>query len=550
MAARVQRLALLWIVFGLLAAPGRAQDRPTKGMVWTPPPSLPRAERALRTMHARGVQAVRTPLVRDERLLAVADTLGLQWYQDLPLAYLAAPALADTIDYAREQLNRVLAVAQRHPSARHFGLARLSDTSDPAACSVLQQLAAVVQRQGPPGSQTYYVTPFTTADRCGAAVDQVLLDVRNAARPAQRLQAWQRAHPETPVGLGALGTWVRRDTVRGLRAPHSPEAQARYLERHLGSLLADTLQAPLASVFIYRWRDAADSSSDPYGRPYGVHAADGTPRPAADVVEGFFTSTQTVFAFTAGQQPAAASPWLVVMGWALIGLMALVYYRGPRFQQMVMRYFSAHNFYQESVREGREVLVGSMLVLVAGELAGIAALGAVLGRCFQNAQPVLEAMQALPAPVHAVGAALMDQPALLGLALAGGYGLSLLVWMGGLMGVGRYGTSLSAGQVLMLMGGPRWPLLLVMVTALALSSLAPETGRSLVLWLLASTGGLMLWMTGRTVADFIAVTRVPVVLAVIPVLISPLFTVFWAGGLLIARYDVPVTFIGHLLTRT
>lgn len=505
--------------------------------------------RDLRMMNAQGVDAVRTPPVRDERLLTVADTLGLQLYQDLPLTYLSAQALADTLDHAQEQLNRMLAVAQRHPSARHFGLADRSDTSNPAVCSVLQQLAAVVQRQGPPGSQTYYVTPFATADRCGAVVDQVLLDVRNASRPAGHLAAWQSAFPEGTVGIGALGTWVRRDTVRGLRAAHSPEAQARYLERHLGSLLADTLQAAPTSVFVHRWRDAADRPSDPYGRPCGLHAADGAPRPAVDVVEGFFTGTQTVFAFAAGQRPAAATPWLILMGWAFAGLIAFVYYRGPRFQQMVMRYFLAHNFYQESVREGREVLVGSTLLLVVGELAGVAALGTVLGRCFQNAQPVLGAVQALPAPVQSAVAALMGQPALLGLALAGGYGLSLLLWMGGMMGVGRYGTSLSAGQVLMLVGGPRWPLLLVMIAALALSSMAPEAGRPLVLWLLAGTGGLMLWMTGRTVADFIAVARVPIVLAVILVLVSPLFIALGVGGVLTAQYDVPIAFISHLLTR-
>lgn len=519
-------------------------------MVWTPPPGIPRAERDLRAMHAQGVEAVRTRPIRNERLLAVADTLGLQLYQDLPLAYLSAQMLADTLDHARETLSQMLNLAQRHPSARHFGLANHGDTSDPAACSLLQQLAAVVRSQGPPGSQTYYVTPFTSTDRCGAVVDVVLLDARNAARPAQRLTAWQAAHSDMPVGFGALGTWVRRDSARGLRAPHSPEAQARYLERHLGYLLADTVQAAPASIFVSRWRDADARSGDPYDRPYGLRTADDTPRPAADVVAGFFTGAQTVFAFSAGQRPAASAPWLILMGWGLIGLIGFVYYRGPRFQQMVMRYFWAHNFYQESVREGREVLTLSTLVLVAGELASIAALGTVLGRCFQNAQSVLWALHALPDALQPSVAALMDQPALLGLVLAGGYGVSLLLWMGGMTGVGRYGTSLSAGQALMLVAWPRWPLLLVMGAALTLSSLAPEAGRPLALWLLGSTGGLMLWMTLRTIADFVAVARVPAVLAIVTVLLSPLFVTFWVGLYLVAQHDVPIEFISHLLTRT
>jgi len=118
------------------------------------------------------------------------------------------------------------------------------------------------------------------------------------------------------------------------------------------------------------------------------------------------------------------------------------------------------------------------------------------------------------------------------------------------MGASRYGSSLSVDQALMIVGWPRWLLVLVMVAALTVSSFPPETGRPLVLWVVSGTAGLMLWMTGRTLADFMAVTRTPVALALATVLLSPLFMAFWVGGYLILRHDVPVTFIGHLLTRT
>lgn len=547
---RVRPFILCWITVSLLVGGARAQDRPVAGVVWTPPSSVEQGVEALRAMHDQGVEAVRTPPVRDERLLAEADTLGLQVYQDLPLRLLSAQALDDTLDHARVQLDRMLSVAQRHPSARHFGLGDRVDTSDPATCAALQQLAAVVRSQGPPGSQTYYVTPFTAADRCAPAVDLTLLDALSAERPAQRLAAWQAAHPDARGGLGALGTWVRGDTLRGLRVPHSPERQARYLERHLASLQADTLQRAPAAVFVYRWRDASAPPSDPYGRPYGLHTARDAPRPAADVVAGFFTGTQTVFAFSAGSVPRLLMPWLILMGWGAVGLLAVVYFRSPRLQQMAARYFGAHNFYQESVREGREMLVGSTLAIMGGGLAGLAALGTVLGRCFQDALPVRWALGALPDALQPAAAALMGRPGVLGIIVAAAYGVALLLWMGGLLGVSRSRAALAPRQIFMTVSWPHWPLWAVLVAALAVSSFSPAAGRPLALWLLAGTGGVLVWITGRVLADVAAVARVPAVLALLAGLISPLLLGVWTGLALVAYYDVPVEFINHLLTRT
>ncbi len=537
------------MVVALVAGPTRAQDRPVQGIVWTPPESVERASRDLRAMAADGVQAVRTSLVLDERLIRVADTLGLQWYQDLPLSHLSAEALQDTTSFARIQLDQWLAVAERHPSLRHVGLSYLSDTSDPAACAVLQELHAAVQDRGPPGSRTYYVTPFTAADVCASTVDDVLLDARTMVHPMKRLHVWQAVHPNTPAGLGAVGTWVRADTLRGLLVPHSPERQARYLERHLGHALSDTAQVAPTAVFAYRWRDTP--SADPYARSYGMHTVEGTPRPAADVVAGFYTGRQTVFAFLGGEAPQGAPPWLTLIGWGLIGVLAVVYFRGLRFQSMVARYFGGHNFYQESVREGREVLTGSLVILAGSALVGLVVLTIVTVRSVQDVPAVLWGVNALPASIQDTAAMLLQNNWQAGGVLALGYGLSLALWAGFFVGVGRYTTTpLSGGQALMLVGAPQWPLLLVMVGALTVTSLPPDAARAVVYWLWVATGVVTLWMTGRVLADAMAVMRMPFLLALATLTVSPLFMVGWVALYLIVRHDIPIRFILHLLTRT
>lgn len=549
---RVRRLLFVCMVGLALVAPRPAPSQPVTGVVWTPPEQVERARADLRAMAARGVQAVRTPIVRDERLLRLADSLGLQWYQDLPLAYLDATAAADTLGALRVQLDRLLVTAERHAAVRYIGLAQNVDTSDPAMCAVLRQLAARVAREGPAGMRTYYVTPFAAPnDQCAEAVDLVLLDTRTRPHPAQWLARWQRARPGTPVGIGALGTWVRGDTLGGLAVPHSPEAQARYLERQLGRTVTDTVQTPPAAVFVYRWRDAVEGQSrDGVARPYGLHTSDGRARPAAEVMAGYFTGAQTVFAFRSGTPPAPSAPWLTLLGWALVALLAFAYFREPRLQNMVSRYFGAHNFYQESVREGRDVLVGSTLVVLAGATAGFGALAAVTAQAYQEVPAVHWALRALPDALHASASLFVYYPWRAGSALAAGYVAGVLVWMGGLIGVGRYGRSLTAGQALMLVVWPQWPLWLVLAAALTVPSLTPEGGRAILPWLWGATGGLMLWMAGRITADVSTVARVPGALVAAAALVSPLALAAGTLAVLVGWYDVPVSLVVHLLTRT
>jgi hypothetical protein len=102
----------------------------------------------------------------------------------------------------------------------------------------------------------------------------------------------------------------------------------------------------------------------------------------------------------------------------------------------------------------------------------------------------------------------------------------------------------------MLVGAPQWPFLLVMISALTVSSLSADMARAVVSWLWIVTGAVTLWMTGRILADVMAVMRLPAVLALATLVVSPLFIAAWVGLYLIAWYDIPVRFIMHLLTRT
>jgi hypothetical protein len=206
------------------------------------PDDLETAWEELFQMWEMGIEAVRTGIVRDSLLLVYADTLGIQFFQELPVAHAPAGALVDTLSYMEAVLDSMFVRAAGHPSARHFGLARYADTSTPEACPYFEALAGRVRQQAGPESRVYYAGAFIENDQCAGAVDFVLLDVRNVPSAVGRLRQWTGA---TPVGVAALGSWVD-DGSLGLRTPHSPASQARYLEQQLTRLLAPDGPAPVA----------------------------------------------------------------------------------------------------------------------------------------------------------------------------------------------------------------------------------------------------------------------------------------------------------------
>ncbi|MEX0747040.1 MAG: hypothetical protein WD275_03500, partial [Rhodothermales bacterium] len=209
-----------------------------KGVVWQAPPSFDAAERDLMEMRESGVAAVRTGIIRNHRLLSLADTIGLTLYIDLPIVRMPASRLRDTLNYASALLDTVAGLAQIHSSIQAIGLARYADTSDSTSCAYFDALDRQANEIMPVHVQTYYLTRFLDEDRCSGDVDFVLADMRDMDNPVRRLRTSRKAG--STIGIGALGVWVRPDTVGGLDVPGSLESQARYLENALPILLSDT----------------------------------------------------------------------------------------------------------------------------------------------------------------------------------------------------------------------------------------------------------------------------------------------------------------------
>ncbi|MXX96237.1 MAG: hypothetical protein F4065_10920 [Rhodothermaceae bacterium] len=295
-----------------------SQTMPLKGVVWDAP-EPPTAQDFLK-IHEAGVEAIRLPVITDRNLLHVADTLGLQLFQDLPIRFLPAPALLDTLEYAKNQLSLARQTYHLYRSAHHFGVSTKSDTSSPQACEYFEELAAWA-----PELTLYYTSAFIADDQCSSDVDLVLLDVRKEPDPVTVIKNWSRP---TPVGFSSVGQKVDPDKF-GLYQVHSPQSQARFLENHLPRLLETTAEV----IFVYRWQDAGNTASQ-----WGLIDASGQERPAFDVLRGIYTDAQHIFAFDFGDRPRQAVPWPLILSWTTCLLIALLGLWYDRFLILVYKY--------------------------------------------------------------------------------------------------------------------------------------------------------------------------------------------------------------------
>jgi len=514
---------------------------PLLGVVWEPPDAPGPALQQLTRIHATGATAVRlTALPASDTLFARADSLGLRLFVDLPVAHVSAAALGDALVDARPALDRLRTLARRHASVQYVGLAHHANTTTPAACPVLAEWTDRLH-SAPVALRTYYVTPFSASvDRCAGAVDLPLLDTRGGPDPVERWKSW--AGDTTQVGVGALGTWVRSDSAHGLQVPHSPERQARYLERVFSRVLDAGASAP-AALFVYRWADRADPLSF---RHYGLHEASGAPRPAADVVTGFYTGEQRVFAFPSGTAPASAPHGHILIGWILIAVLAVLYAQSPYVQQTAARYFSAHGFYRDAVRKGRDVgpAINALLLLVA-----TIAFGSIVSLLLRSAGTLPSAehvVAALPPSLRALVVGGLAQPILAGTLVSGGSLVLLLGWMLILVLVARQETSFSFAQGLMLVAWPCWPALVGLIVALVIAT-AP-LGSSFVLGLLIG-GGTIIAITTRVLRDYQSVTRLPAARVMALALPSPLVLLLFGFTVFTLQYDLPLSFLWALLTN-
>lgn len=506
---------------------------PARGMTWDLPGTLRQAEAELTQMHEMGVTAVRTRVIEWNQLLVLADTLGMQFYQELPIEGLTAAALNDTLPYARRVLRAALQRARRHLSTRHFGIARLSDTSTEEAAAYVQTLAELVRQQGPPGSRTYYISEFVESDALDSLVDLVLLDARDEDNPANRLRRWNEAQT-SPAGL-LLGSWIDPDAEPGYRVPGSEEYQARYLENKLRTVLYGNVEP--AVVFVDGWRDATASRlsvrhdwSEPYMRRYGLYG-ENRARPALDVVRGLYTGEQTVFALPPGDEQEDPQGWFVLIGWAVVLLLGGLYALPARLDHILRRFFVSHSFYIELIRRGRAVQMSTSLIVLACLSVCVGIIGTVALELVSPTATFAALFDALPVALQRLMLALVDRPAVGIVLIALLYGLRIVLW--GILLVARSGlrSRLGLAPALMLALAPRWPLILLMIAALV--ALTTSYAPSLILAI------VLLWLVVETVAhnttlvDYAKTLRQPVV----PSLLRGwLISLVVLGGVLAALY--------------
>ncbi len=523
------------------------EAQPVRGVVWTPPGDDAGAMQDLLRMEQIGVQAVRTGLIEDPRLLRLADRLGLQFYQELPVDFLSAQALRDTLEWAGELLQTALERAGGHPSARHFGLARFGDTSSPRACAYFD----VMSELAPPNVQTYYVTAFVENDRCADEVDFVLFDALGAETPSQLLTRRIEELPNTAAGLAAVGAWT--DGRRGgLAEAHSLESQARYLEETLGRLLGygpEPVTADPVALFVYRWRSADDSPALPGrpGRSYALLDEAGNPRPAALVLGGMYTGEQTVFAFPAGESSLPDVPWLTLFGWGVVALLGGGYAGSPRFRRMAPRYFGSHGFYREAIQEGRDVMAGISFVLLGAVSISTGIIVTVQAHILREGM----VLQVLLGGGSLAGlGALLAQPWLMVLVVAGIHAAAALFWGTALGVLSRRRYRLGLTQCLALIVWPRWTFHVLMVAMLVIATLPPSQAVTYMVVVSGIWAACILYAVGRAFVDFARVTRVSPVIAGVAAILNPILLALLVSVFVVMQHADAATFLWHLATRS
>jgi len=527
---------LLVLAALLSCLPLNASAQRLWGVVWAPPESLAEARAELRQIRMVGFEAVRTGALPDA-LLVTTDSLGLTVFADLPYDYPTAVSLGRSLPGAQQTLARLSAQARRHPSLRYVGLSRRPDTSDPATCAVLGKLAQSA-RNG--GLRPYYLTAFVEGDRCAGEVGLVLLSARDEAEPERRLRRWQRAHT-TPVGLGLVGTWVQQNT-QGLRAPHSPEAQARLLEGFFTR--ADTLTVP---IFLYRWRDGTGGTlDDPFRRSYGLVKQNGKARPALGVVRGFLAGTQTAFAFESGRSGTGRGPAPVFYFWGALLCLGITYAAEPRVRTLAPRYFRARSFYRESLRDARDTLALPTLALALTVTIATGVVVASLAEVLREL-PAFELLFALGPPGLArLLAGLVGRPWLLVLFVVILQAAFFAYWSFLFFVLTRRRYFLSLSQALGFIVWPLWTAIPLAGAALAVRTLpgAQATTAALVvggLWL-----ATILWAALRTLLDLAAAARVPFNRVLMLILLHPLVIAGAALAFVVVDAGPRLAFFLHL----
>ena len=517
---------------------------PGKGVAWEIPGDYQEAAQDLLEMKLMGVNMIRTGNLFDAGLLSMADSLGIVFYRELPFFGLNAKSLADSLSVADSLVNLLLEAGKGHRSAGPIGLARNSDTSSAGACEGLKRVRDKIRAAG---GQAYYVTSFIETDACSSNVDFVLLDALDIEQPHTLLERWRSSH-ETPAGFARIGTSVIAGREAGTLIEGSPQFQARFLENVFAGL-KDT-GVPL--VFVHRWKDEIFSQQqipDPYGRNYGLYNRAKDPRPALYVMRGVYLGVQETFVFERGNPPLRPLHWFALVGWLLLSMMAVIYTGSPRFRSTIPRYFFAHGFYRNAVREAREVLpiTSTAILTITGLSIGLIATHVITS--VRDTKLVLHMFAMMDSTMRSSLTLVLDAPFVLAILMGSGALISMALWMGlWIMASGRR-SPLYPSQALMLAVWPRWQVLFILPIAMTFESVG-----NVPLWAVMLLGGTWIgcayWATIRTAFDLYKVARIGPGVALLIWVFNPLIL----GSLIFTGWALfhldQITFLWHLAIRT
>ena len=508
-----------------------SQSQPLKGIVWDAP--APPTPRHLLKMHEAGVEAVRLPWVTDNALLEVADTLGLQLFQDMSLEFLPADVLLDSLEYAKRLVWQATLVSLLHPSAQHFGVSTKSDTSTPRACEYFEQLAEEAS-----GLVLYYTTAFLEQDQCSEHIDLVLVDVRKGYTPSSVLENWAGT---TPIGFASIGQKVDDESF-GLRRKYSPESQARYLENHLPPLLESTVEV----VFVYRWQDFADT-----GPQWGLIDAADEERPAYSVLQGIYTNTQEIFAFDMGSYPRKKPAWSLILAWIVCFLVVILCFWFRRFAEILRRYFLSRALYRETLYRECALLGGASFVFVVAQ--GLLTAATIL--IFIKAFGELRLTEAIAAPLNPYiqdrVANLASSPSLLILVTVAAYLMyQLLSATFGALGA-RKAIKTSMEQVFVISGMAYIPMALLIPMVMIAPSLNPDRFGQLALVLVLTWIAVKVYCIASSAMDCATFGRGQALGSSLGILVLPfLAAATFAVLLVLPDTGDHLTFYWHLIFRS
>lgn len=513
-----------------------------QGVIWDPPLEQHTAIQDLERMRNAGINAARTTVVTDTTILTVADSLGIQFFQDLPAFYLPATALADSLPaYLDANIDSLVARAQRYESADIIGVAIKSDTSEPATCEAIAAAASRLVDQSSGRISTYYVTEFEESDQCRNGRSLVVMG-RAASSRFLRI-----ATPTSTVGV-TVGYEVVPGRSAGWRHTHSLEQQARKLEDVLNQV---RVRDDISVIFIERWSDEpgrAAHDGDMLKRRFGIIGPGGIAGLSYEVVSGIFTGQQYVYAIDAGTRRIITGVWLVSLGWLLLGALAIAYASSPQMRQMAPRYFFSHGFFRESVAEGRDAIpIASLLMLVVIALsAGI--IGTVILNHFSETRFLQALVYSLPEDLQTGLVLFVNQPALLCILIACLYAIFMTSWTSLLSFWSRFGGNLLLPwQTLLLVVWPRWPIMMVMLAALAINDGSSTNLEIFLICLVTLVSAVH--AIYRTLNDYRLTAEVKWSRMLVPAMLNPsLVALAVTTTLILANGDV-AEFLIHLLQR-